>query len=266
MLSNKKITIIGGGNMGGAIAKGILSAGNIAAKNITVADRSQDALKALSALGFNTTSDNSAAVSEADIVVFAVKPYLVLGVIDEVKKSVRNEALMISIAAGVTLEQLGNAFGGNRAVVRVIPNTAVEVGEAFVALSVKNTTDDEEKLAVELFSQLGLALVVDESLMSAITALASCGIAHALRFIRAAMEAGIEMGLTSKQSAQIAAQTVKGAAELVLKNNSHPEAEIDKVCTPKGVTIRGINEMEYAGFTAAVIKGIMGSYNKMVSK
>ncbi len=249
--------------MGSAIAKGILASSTVEAKNITVADRSAEALKALSALGFNTTQDNSSAVRGADILILAVKPYLVLGVIDEIKASLAKETLAISIAAGVTLEKLEAAFGNGRAIVRVIPNTAVEVGQAVVALSVKNTTDEEEKLAVELFSQMGLALVIDESLMTPITALASCGIAHALRFIRAAMEAGIEMGLTSKQSAQIAAQTVKGAAELVLKNNSHPEAEIDKVCTPKGVTITGINEMEHAGFTSAVIKGIMGSYNKM---
>ncbi len=264
MLKDKKIAIVGGGNMGSAIAKGIVAAGMTEAGNITLTRRSEERLKPLQALGFATTTDNVAAVSGAQIIVLAVKPWMVLDVVAKIRQSVSADALVISVATGISLAQLSDAFGSQQAIVRAMPNTAAEVRQSVTALCVHNTSDVQQRVAEEIFTQMGLALVCDEALMPAITALASCGIAHSLRFIRAAMEAGIEMGLTSKQSAQIAAQTVKGAAELILVNGSHPEVEIDKVCTPKGVTITGINEMEHAGFTSAVIKGIMGSYNKIV--
>lgn len=264
MLQNKTIAIIGGGNMGSAVAKGIVASGLMEAKNICITCKTDAKLGALAAEGFRTSTNNNEAVKDADIVIMAVKPYLVLGALEAIKADIKNEALLMSVATGISVAQLEGVMGEGRAVVRVMPNTAAAVRESVTALCVKNTTPDEEQMAVEIFSAMGLAMIVDEALMPAITALASCGIAHALRFIRAAMEAGIEMGLTSKQSAQIAAQTVKGAAELILKNGSHPEVEIDKVCTPKGVTITGINEMEHAGFSSAVIKGIMGSYNKIV--
>ena len=146
-----------------------------------------------------------------------------------------------------------------------MPNTAAEVRESLTAIVPSPAVSDEQLHVVQqIFSTLGLALVVEEAQMPALTALASCGIAHALRYIRAAQESAIEMGINSRLAAQIVAQTVKGAAQLILTNNSHPEVEIDKVCTPKGVTIAGINAMEHAGFTSAVMKGMMGSYNKIV--
>lgn len=259
-----KITIIGGGNMGSAIAKGIVASGLAGAQQITITRRTASALEPLAAAGFRTTSDNNAAVADADIIIFAVKPYLILDVIADVKSSIPAGSLVISVATGISLSQLTVALGDKQAIVRAMPNTAAEVRQSVTALCLHNVSNAQRAVAEEIFSQMGLSVVVDEQLMPAITALASCGIAHALRFIRAAMEAGIEMGLTSKQSAEIAAQTVKGAAELILVNGSHPEVEIDKVCTPKGVTITGINDMEHAGFTSAVIKGIMGSYNKIV--
>ena len=261
---NKKIAIIGGGNMGGAIAKGIISSEIISADRLTVTRRTSDALLPFAKLGAHTTTDNKRAVADADIVVFAVKPYLIVNVINEVKASLKSDALIISVATGISVAQLQDALGDKTAIVRAMPNTAAEVGESVTAIVTHNTTDAQNKMAEEIFSQMGMAINVNEELMPAITALASCGIAHALRFIRAMMEAGIEMGLTAKQSAQIAAQTAKGAAQLIISNGSHPEAEIDKVCTPKGVTITGLNAMEHAGFTSAVIKGIMGSYDKII--
>lgn len=266
MIANKKITIIGGGNMGSAIAKGIVSANLTTASQITLTRRNAEHLQTLKAEGFNVSTDNKTAVSNADIVLFAVKPWLTIDVITEVAPHLKKNALILSVATGISLQQLDEALAGKYAIVRAMPNTAAEVRKSVTALCLKSTTEEQANIAKEIFEQIGLCVVIDEQLMPAITALASCGIAHALRFIRAMMESGIEMGLTSKQSAQIAAQTVKGAAELILKNNSHPEVEIDKVCTPKGVTITGINEMEHAGFTSAVIKGIMGSYNKIVGK
>ena len=266
MIAQKRITIIGGGNMGSAVAKGIVAAGLIKPENITITRRDPLHLEALKQQGFRTLTNNVEAVHNADIVLFAVKPWLTISVIQEVAQHIPDGALVMSVATGISLEQIDEALGGKHAIVRAMPNTAAEVQQSVTALCLKGTTDEQAAIANEIFGQLGLAVVVSEQLMPAITALASCGIAHALRFIRAMMESGIEMGLTSSQSAQIAAQTVKGAAELILKNGSHPEVEIDKVCTPKGVTITGINAMEHAGFTSAVIKGIMGSYDKIMGK
>lgn len=261
----KKIAIIGGGNMGGAIAKGIVKAGLVKASEITVTRRHAASLEEWSSLGYNTSTDNKKAVEGADIVIAAVKPYQTEGVLKEISGATEKGVCLISVATGVSVAQLEEWFGAGRPVIRVMPNTAAEVGESLTAIvGGSSATAENIKEAQDLFSAIGKAYVVTESQMPAITALASCGIAHALRYIRAAMESGIEMGLTSKMSAEIVSQTVKGAAELILKNGSHPEVEIDKVCTPAGVTITGINEMEHAGFTSAVMKGMMGSYNKIV--
>ena len=250
--------------MGGAIAKGIVASGLADASRITITRRTESALQTWADKGYKTTTDNNAAVQNADIVVLAVKPYLIMDVIAGLKSSLKPGSLCISVATGISLKQLEEALPAKTAIVRAMPNTAAEVGESVTALCPLNVRADQQADAEEIFSKMGLAIVVDENKMPAITALASCGIAQALRFIRAMMEAGIEMGLTSKQSAEIAAQTAKGAAQLILTNGTHPEVEVDKVCTPAGVTITGLNAMEHAGFTSAVIKGIMGSFNKIV--
>lgn len=260
-----KIAIIGGGNMGGAIARGIVKAGMAPASALTITRRSATALQAWAADGFATTTDNNEAVRGADIVIFAVKPFQIEQVIAAVKPDLKEGVIAISIATGVSVSQLESWLGAETAVVRVMPNTAAEVGESVTALVAGSKTSAEQMtLTQQIFDALGLTFVVTEDLMPALTALASCGIAHALRYIRAAQESGIEMGLKADLAAKIVAQTVKGAAQLILSNNSHPEVEIDKVCTPKGVTITGINNMEHAGFTSAVMKGMMGSYNKIV--
>ncbi len=260
-----KIAVIGGGNMGGAIAKGIVKSGMTSAKSITVTRRNAAALKAWAEAGYETTTDNNEAVRGASIIIFAVKPYQIADVIKGVRADISADALCISIATGISVAQLTEMLGAKQPAVRVMPNTAAEVGESVTAVVAGPSVSAAEIQVVEdIFNALGKTFVVDEALMPALTALASCGIAHALRYIRAAQESGIEMGLTAKMAAEVVAQTVKGAAQLILTNQSHPEAEIDKVCTPKGVTITGINEMEHAGFTSAVMKGMMGSYNKIV--
>ncbi len=262
---DKKIAVIGGGNMGGAIARGIVKAGVASPAQITITRRNTVALDSWKADGFCTSTDNNVAVKGADIVVFAVKPYQIKDVISAVRNDMRPEALIISIATGVSVASLEEWTGANMSVVRVMPNTAAEVGESFTAIVGGSCVSKEQLDFVQMiFSTIGVALVVSESQLPALTALASCGIAHALRYIRAAMLSGIEMGLPAQMSAEVVAQTVKGAAQLILAKHSHPETEIDKVCTPAGVTITGINDMEHAGFLSAVMRGMMGSYNKIV--
>jgi pyrroline-5-carboxylate reductase len=148
---------------------------------------------------------------------------------------------------------------------RAMPNTAIAIQESVTCLCSTHATDSQIKYVTDLFDQLGITISIDEKLMDAATVLGACGIAYALRFIRAATQGGIEIGFDAKTANLIAAQTVKGAAELLLKGNRHPEEEIDKVTTPKGCTIVGLNEMEHRGFSSSLIRGIGASYNKIIS-
>lgn len=256
-----KISIIGAGNMGGAIARGLAQGSLVAPSEITVTAATQRTLDAIKKCNgeINTTTDNLAAVKEADIVVLAVKPRLTDRIAAEIKPAIRGNQILVSVAAGVSFRHLESLFcapGCSPALFRVIPNTAVAVGESMTSVASYRATPEQERLILSLFDELGKSMMIEERLMEAATALGSCGTAFALRYIRAAMEGGIEMGLSAVQAREMVAQTVKGAAELLLRNHTHPEEEIDKVTTPGGITIKGLNEMERAGFTSAVIRGL----------
>ena len=152
--------------------------------------------------------------------------------------------------------------GCQPAIFRVIPNTAISVGESMTFVAADGATQEQTDVVMGIFNKMGEAMLVNEKLLEVGMILASCGIAFALRYIRAASEGGVELGCPAAQAARIVAATMKGAAELVLQNNSHPEQEIDKVTTAGGITIKGLNEMEHAGFSSAVIRGLKASFNK----
>ena len=245
--------------MGGAIVRGLIKSGTCKAEEIVCTAKTEATLYKMRAYdkGIRTSRDNAAAVRETDIVVLAVKPWLVDEVIEEIRPSL-NHQIVVSVAAGITLSDLAQLTGKKEgmALFRVVPNTGVEAlcGVTFVAQ--QGATDEQTQLIHELFAALGYALVVEERLIPAGTALASCGIAFAMRYIRAAMEGGVELGFRPEEAARIVEHTVKGAATLLLESDAHPEAEIDRVTTAGGITIKGLNAMERAGFTAAVIDGL----------
>ena len=151
---------------------------------------------------------------------------------------------------------------GVPALFRVVPNTAIAIGESMTVVSGCGVSEQQTGEVCSLFDRLGETLLVEERLLDAAMALGSCGTAYALRYVRAAMEAGIELGLYPEQAEKIVAQTVKGAAEILLRGGAHPEAEIDKVTTPGGYTIKGLNRMEECGFSNAVIEGHKASVGK----
>ncbi len=261
-----KITIIGGGNMGGAIARGLSQGDIFQAKDITVIDICQSVLNELTAYNkdIQTYEENDEAIKSADIVVIALKPWLVENLLDGIKYLLDyDRQIIISVAAGVTFEQLKHFLkkvsADDPTVFRVIPNTGISVKESMTFISSDNASETQEKLVCNIFNSLGKSMLVDEKYMSAGTALGSCGIAYAFRYIRAAMEAGVEIGFYPEQAKTIVLQTLKGAIDLMLENNSHPEVEIDKVTTPGGITIKGLNAMEKNGFTNALIEGIKAS-------
>ena len=254
-----KVAIIGAGNMGGAIARGLAQGDYVQASDIIVANPSNGKLESLQAdyPRINVTNDNQEAVKNADIVILAVKPWLVDQVLSIVK--LNTEQVLVSVAAGISFEQLEKSVGSELTMFRLIPNTAIKYLESMTIIASHNASKEQESLMVDIFSEMGLAILVPETQMAAATALTSCGIAYVLKYVQAAMQAGVEMGIYPKDAQKMVAQSVKGAAALLLNQDSHPSVEIDKVTTPGGLTIKGINELEHAGFASAIIKAIKAS-------
>lgn len=262
-MKNKKIAIIGIGNMGTAIVKGLVKSNSISPNDIHAYVRKQATLDKMKLLGITTFQSNEEAVRNADVVIVAVKPYHIEGVLNEIKPVLTEDKILISIVTGVGLKVLDEMVGKEMPIFRVMPNTAIAIQESLTCISVNGNTEACKDYIFELFNVLGKTVEIDEDLMAAATVLASCGIAYALRYIRAAMQGGIEIGFGAEVAQFITAQTVKGAAELILQSGNHPEREIDKVTTPMGITITGLNEMENKGFSASLIQGILASYKKI---
>ncbi|PZX17466.1 pyrroline-5-carboxylate reductase [Breznakibacter xylanolyticus] len=262
-MKNLKIAIIGGGNLGSAIAKGLITADRVSPSNITITRRNLSAISHLSEFGVEFESNNPKAVAGAQLVMLAVKPYLIDEVAQEISPYVAPGTIVVSLAAGITSARVAAHFNQVLPVFCVMPNTAIAIGESMTFVSSFQATKEHEALVMDLFNQMGTALLIPEAQMAAATVLASCGIAYAMRYIRASMEGGVQMGFTAALSQQIVTQTVKGAAQLIAHSGNHPEAEIDRVTTPGGITIEGLNEMEHKGFTSSVIKGLMAAFNKV---
>ena len=254
------LAIIGAGNLGVAIARGLIDAEFCAPSELQLTRRHPQALEPLRALGCATHADNARAVGECERVIVAVEPQQIDRVLEPLAESFRDGQLLISVASGVTLHQLRRRAGSRPTIVRAMPNTAVAVRQSMTCLSVESPGDERDVLPI--FDALGTTLVIDEEQMTAATALAACGIAFFLRAVRAASQGGIEIGIHSGQALAMAAQTAKGAASLLLAEQKHPEREIDRVTTPRGCTIAGLNQMEHGGFSSAMIRGITTSAEK----
>lgn len=254
-----KIAFVGAGNMGGAIVRGLYQSGLCKASDLFVADVYQpnlDAIKSLDSEIF-TTNINSEAVKRAECVVIAVKPWLVDAVISDIYAALdSSKHTVVSIAAGVSLVSISEKLGGSFPLFRVLPNTAISLRESMTFVSSLNASKEQEAEVLNMFNQLGLAIAVPENMMGAFTSVSSCGIAYALRFVRAMAQGAVELGVKPDQAHEVVAQTMIGAAQLILQNKSNPESEIDKVTTPGGWTIKGLNAMEANGFSNAVIQGV----------
>ena len=258
-----KIAIIGGGNLGSAIAAGLLKSNFCAAENITVTKRNIATLAWLKEKGINISTDNKEATATADVIILAIKPFQIKEILEEIASSLSENQLLISVVTGISLDEIKSIVGNDVSVVRAMPNTAIAIQESITCLSSDKINTDKLAYTEALFAALGKTVVIDEKLMNAATVLGACGTAYAMRYIRASVQGGIEIGFDAATASLIAAQTVKGAAELLLTTKTHPEQEIDKVTTPKGCTIAGLNEMEHQGFSSAIIKGIAASFHKI---
>ena len=262
-----KIAIIGAGNMGGAIARGLATGSIVNAEDITVTARTETTLARLRAdvPTLHTTLSNREACESAAIVMLCVKPWLVKEVLEEIYPAINaSNPLIVSVAAGITFEQLSAMMAGDhRPMARVIPNTAISIKQSPTLVCFNDMMNEaQRKLITAIFDEMGTAIIIDEGHMAAGTAITSCGIAYALAYIKAAMQGAIELGFYPHVAKQMIDQTVQGAVGLLEHNNSMPDAEIYKVCTPGGITIKGLNEMARQGFDNAVIQGLKAAAGK----
>ncbi len=263
-MKDLKIAIIGAGNLGMAIIKGLISSALNERIKIIATKRKLPQENPFDSKKVVFTDDNILAVQSSDVVIFSVQPDQFKKIAKEVKPWLENK-IMISTITGLTLTTLQDILGKESRIVRSMPNTAIAVSESMTCLSYHG---DEESIqtAQTIFNTLGKTLIIEDQLMQAATVLGASGIAFWMRLIRATTQGGIQLGFDAEEAKAIAVQTCLGAASILANNNhSHPESEIDKVTTPKGCTIRGLNEMEFRGLSSALIRGLTASY-EMISQ
>jgi pyrroline-5-carboxylate reductase len=240
----KKIAIIGAGKIGQAIANGMTKSGQYLPSQITMTRKDSSMLTHLQNAGYGVTIDNSKAIKSAQLIVVSVGPQDAKNLLNVIKTDLDPKMhILVSTVAGVTIEFIENIIGTGFPIVRIMPNTAISICESMTCLAAKDEHSESMESVKRIFDQLGLTLVVKEELIGPATALCGSGLAFFLR----------------------AVQTARGAASLTLESKMHPESEIDKVTTPKGITISGLNEMEHQGFSSAMIRAIVRSAEKLGS-
>lgn len=252
-----KIAILGSGNIGISLAKGLVKASYVEAKQISLTRRNITKLSSFAEDGYVLSADNAAVVAASDIIVLAVLPQQLNDLMEQIAGVIDvQKHVVISVASGVSCADIRNKLHEKLEVIRAMPNTAIAIGQSMTCVATDNAAASHVDEVVRMFETVGAVVKINEELMTSATALCACGIAFFLRAIRAASQGGVEIGFHADEALKMAVQTAKGAADLLLKMQSHPEQEIDKVTSPKGCTIAGLNEMEHNGFSSSLIKGI----------
>lgn len=262
--SIKSVTIIGAGKLGLALAKGLVRSGQFTEKQITLTRRKLGDLSSYADMGYRYSENNVTAVKSADLIIISVGPLDLRALLESLKNSFDpNRQILVSTVTGISINTISSILGSELPVVRIMPNTAAAICQSMTCLSSNGEHKTSLKIIQNIFQGLGATLEINEELMSPATALCASGLAFFLRSIRAASQGGIEIGFHAEDAIKLAAHTAKGAAALLIDSEKHPEAEIDKVTTPKGITIAGLNEMEHQGFSSAMIKAIVTSAEKI---
>ena len=255
----KQIAIIGAGNLGVSLAEGLVASNQYRPEDFILTRRQLSKIQHLEEKGYTLTSDNIEAVKKASIVVISVLPQKIDVVLNEIKNTVNSKQLVISLVTGIKVDQIQEKLGEGIPIVRAMPNTALAIRESMTCIATTQQWSEYQQQVKAIFENVGEVVIINEEQMTSATALCACGIAFFLRAIRAASQGGNEIDFHSEEALKMAAQTAKGAASLLIANKSHPEDEIDKVTSPKGCTIAGLNEMEHNGFSSSFIKGIVTS-------
>jgi len=257
-----KLAIIGAGNLGIAIAEGLITTNAIT--TLYLSKRNPDALQKFEEYkGVQVTSDNRLAVQNSDILIFAVQPSQFEAILHEVKDLLNEKHVLISTITGFTISRIESIIGIDHYIIRSMPNTAISVGKSMTCICSNEKGKKRIDLAKAIFNRLGTSISIPEEKMQAATVICASGIAFWMRLIRATTQGAIQLGFDAKEAQEMAMQTCSGAASLLIGSGNHPEQEIDKVTTPKGCTIEGLNQMEHGGLSSSLIKGIVASFEKI---
>lgn len=257
-----KIAIIGTGNLGQSIAKGLIT--NNAITSLYLTKRNPEAIQKFEGYqNVTITSDNVLAIQKSDILIFAVQPAHFESILKEIEPFLTENHVVISTVTGFSIAKMETVLNAERFIIRAMPNTAIAVGKSMTCLCSNNIGKKRIKIAEAIFNRLGHSMIIPEEQMQAATVVCASGIAFWMRLIRATTQAAIQLGFDAKEAQELAMYTSEGAANLLITNGDHPEEEIDRVTTPKGCTIEGLNEMEHKGLSSSLIQGMIASYNKI---
>lgn len=252
-----KIGFIGGGNMASALIKGILASGISDPEDICVSDKCEDKLEHFRALGINAVSDNTQVVSMSDYVFLAVKPRHLEEALEEIQLEADVDTIFISIVAGWTINGLERFFPEEAKIIRVMPNTPALIGMGMLAISDDyNVSEEELEIVRKILNTAGKTLIIDHTLMDAVTAVSGSGPAYVYMFIDAMADAGVRLGLSKSAAMELAVQTVIGSAKMIEQTKLAPAVLKDNVCSPAGTTIEAVFSLQKNNFTYTVMQAI----------
>lgn len=257
-----KIAIIGTGNLGLSIAKGILHSNGATSMYLT--KRHVEPLREYEQYGNVTiTSDNKKAVEACDILIFAVQPGHFAKILEDIKPLLTEKHVVISTITGFSIDKMESILGKGTYIIRSMPNTAISVGKSMTCICSNEAGGKRIELAKAIFNRMGHTLEIPEERMQAATVICASGIAFWMRLIRATTQGAIQLGFDAREAQELAVYTCNGAAGLLIESGNHPEQEIDRVTTPMGCTIQGLNEMEHQGLSSSLIRGMVASFEKI---
>lgn len=259
-----KLAIIGAGNLGLSIAKGLIVSN--AYTTLYLTKRKTSDLKEFEDFAKVTvTSDNLEAVRNSDILIFAVQPLQLEQILEEIKGELTEKHVLISTVTGVEIRRIEAIVGEEHFIIRAMPNTAIAIKKSMTCMCSNTMGEKRISIAEAIFNRLGHSVIIPEGKMQAATVICASGIAFWMRLIRATTQGAVQLGFDAKEAQELSMQTCLGAASLLIESGKHPEEEIDKVTTPRGCTIEGLNEMEHNGLSSSLIKGIQVSFEKINS-
>lgn len=263
---SRKISIIGSGAIGEALLSGIISSGAYPLNSVFSSDISPDRAKLIGErYGIETSTDNSKIVSSADIVILAVKPNLINDVALEVSKHIKKDTVVISVAAGVSVQQLTKRLPKSTKIFRVMPNMPMLVKEGMsVLVPGHDISGDDLAVVEEIFSSVGTTLVVEEYMIDAVTAVSGSGPAYVLLLIEALADAGVRMGLPREIALKLASQTARGSAFLQQMTGEHPARLKDRITSPGGTTIAGLHVLEKGGFRGIISAAVEAATKRSI--